>query len=871
MDIINDNLLSQLNTQLSEPITSFPLDGKFHHFKNGKKEPNSSHIWACGYSWEFKGNTYQYVTAGDWRDGSKVTIRSYEADKITKAERTNATEHIKRVEEETKRIKNEAHDDCKLKWETIFKEQLVESPTHPYLIFKKSDSNYRARVRNSNTLLVPIENPQFGFVGCQQIFKPSKNADGSPYTSSKYLKIFTKGLRIQGSYSRLTNFDLAKTDLIYLAEGYATCTSVYQAIKKPTICCFNAGNIIPAIANIKSVNPNIKIIIAGDNDHQNKKNPGKYYANLASKQFSNVIYRLPNFDNGDGLTDFNDLHVCESLEKVSEQLSINTADFVSIISLGHNSGNYYYVNTQTSEIFDLSSAQHVPSSFLAQATSKYWGQRFRFKQDKEGNPTSKPDWDAVAESLFQEQRNVGFFNHENVRGYGAWLDNDQIIFNSGKNLHVYDNSGSVISTPITEHNLNTQFIYEANKSIPFNANDKLTQEEREQIIECFSLASYKNENDYIYLLGFITNAQIPGVTPWRPHHWLTGSRGTGKTTLLSWVSELCYDQGTIQDPSAAGLRQMIKSNALPTFVDEFEYSKNTKQVMELVRQSSSSNASKIIRGTADGVAQSYLVSSVFCLSSIQVSINNAADLSRITVIELTKNKRENFERMRKLASNFSELSPKLLSYMVSESQNYLANIPVIHDFILDEYPSLDSRQADQISALVAGYYALKHGGLVDEFKLSLIMTLLNINASDYVEDNKESDESRCLDAILQAIDPNTRMSVNRLIASTQGSELGSLHDLGIKVVEKVPGKYVDIFIRSNSNPLKRIIQDTEYHDYAKILRRSDCLIKHTSTQRFSNSTAKGLVVRCLVDADQTEMEVSRKVISDDSQFDDVPF
>ena len=787
MDIINDNLLSQLNTQLSEPITSFPLDGKFHHFKNGKKEPNSSHIWACGYSWEFKGNTYQYVTAGDWRDGSKITIRSYEADKITKAERTNATEHIKRVEEETKRIKNEAHDDCKLKWETIFKEQLVESPTHPYLIFKKSDSNYRARVRNSNTLLVPIENPQFGFVGCQQIFKPSKNADGSPYTSSKYLKIFTKGLRIQGSYSRLTNFDLAKTDLIYLAEGYATCTSVYQA------------------------------------------------------------------------------------EKVSEQLSINTADFVSIISLGHNSGNYYYVNTQTSEIFDLSSAQHVPSSFLAQATSKYWGQRFRFKQDKEGNPTSKPDWDAVAESLFQEQRNVGFFNHENVRGYGAWLDNDQIIFNSGKNLHVYDNSGSVISTPITEHNLNTQFIYEANKSIPFNANDKLTQEEREQIIECFSLASYKNENDYIYLLGFITNAQIPGVTPWRPHHWLTGSRGTGKTTLLSWVSELCYDQGTIQDPSAAGLRQMIKSNALPTFVDEFEYSKNTKQVMELVRQSSSSNASKIIRGTADGVAQSYLVSSVFCLSSIQVSINNAADLSRITVIELTKNKRENFERMRKLASNFSELSPKLLSYMVSESQNYLANIPVIHDFILDEYPSLDSRQADQISALVAGYYALKHGGLVDEFKLSLIMTLLNINASDYVEDNKESDESRCLDAILQAIDPNTRMSVNRLIASTQGSELGSLHDLGIKVVEKVPGKYVDIFIRSNSNPLKRIIQDTEYHDYAKILRRSDCLIKHTSTQRFSNSTAKGLVVRCLVDADQTEMEVSRKVISDDSQFDDVPF
>jgi phage/plasmid primase-like uncharacterized protein len=281
MDIINDALISQLNSQLSESVTHFPLDGKFHHFKNGKKEPNSSHIWACGYSWEFKGNTYQYVTAGDWRDGSKITVKSYEADKISKSERKATTEHIERIEAETKKVKDENHKECKLKWEEVFNDQLVESPVHPYLIFKKSDSNYRARVRNGKTLLIPIENPKYGFVGCQQIFKPENEP--------KYLKIFTKGIRISGSFTRLTNFDLAKTDLIYLSEGYATCTSVYQAIKKPVICCFNAGNIIPAIVSIRSVNPNCKIIIAADNDHQNKKNPGKYYANLASKQFSNVI------------------------------------------------------------------------------------------------------------------------------------------------------------------------------------------------------------------------------------------------------------------------------------------------------------------------------------------------------------------------------------------------------------------------------------------------------------------------------------------------------------------------------------------------------------------------------------------------------
>lgn len=504
---------------------------------------------------------------------------------------------------------------------------------------------------------------------------------------------------------------------------------------------------------------------------------------------------------------------------------------------------------------------------MAQATSKYWGQRFRFKADKEGNPTIKPDWDYVAEQLFQEQRHVGFFNHENVRGYGAWLDNDQVIFNSGKNLHVYstnqDGSLKVVSTPITEHNLNTNFIYEANKSIPFDSNSVLTRNELDHIIKCYSLASYKNENDYIYMLGFIACAQIPGVTPWRPHQWTTGSRGTGKTTIQAWTSELCYNQGTIQDPSAAGLRQMIKSNALPTFIDEFEYSKNTKQVMELVRQSSSSNASKIIRGTADGVAQSYLVSSVFSLSSIQVSINNAADLSRITVIELTKNKRENFEEMRKIASKFSEYSPKLLSYMVSQAHYYIKNVPVIHDFILDEYPSLDSRQADQISALVAGYYALKHGGLVDEMKLSIIMAQLNINASDYVIDNQETDESRCLDVILSAIDPNSQYRTS-IASMIQNKHENDLQNLGIKVVEAVPNQYVDIFIRTSSQPLKKIIQDTEYHDYAKILRRSDCLVKRSDTQRLFGRPTKGLVVR----VNLTDSEVDRPK---QAEFDDVPF
>jgi phage/plasmid primase-like uncharacterized protein len=832
--MINSELLLEINNTLSEIIPPFELDGNFHHFKNGKVEKNSSHIWACGNEWEYKGNTYQYVTVGDWRDGSSNTFKSYDAKTITKQERKAAADQIKAIEETVKRDRDEAKELCKSKWEPIYRDLQANSDLHEYLRFKRSDQNYRARVKE-NTLIIPVEDEN-GFCGAQLIFKDN----------GKYQKKFTKGIKIKGSFCRLKNFDIKKESTIYLTEGYATACSVYMALKKPVICCFNAGNIIPSIVTIRSINPNIRIIIAGDNDHQNKKNPGKYYSSLASKQFSNVVYRLPKFENADGLTDFNDLHVCESLEKVSEQLEISNSDFLSIITLGHNTGRYFYVNTQTSELFDLTASQHTPVSLLSQATSRYWGQRFRFKLDKEGNPTSKPDWDNVIESLFAEHREVGFFSNEKVRGYGAWIDNGSVIFNSGKNLHEFKQDGSVSVHSITEHKLNTEFIYEANKEMQFSANNKISRQELDSIIECFSLASFKNENDYIYIIGFIALAQIPGVLSWRSNTWLTGPRGSGKTTILSWASQLCYNQGTIQDPTAAGLRQEISNNALPIFIDETEPNnpearRRLDNVMDLARQSSSANASRIIRGTADGKSQSYLVSAIFMFCSIQVSIKNAADISRFTVLEMTTNKRDNFNTMKKISANFDDYSKKLLPYVVSESHNIIENSAEIHSILLDDYPELDSRQADQLSVLIAGYYSIAYGGKIDHMTLSIVLAQLNIESSEYLEDNKEGDENRCLDAILSSISPQSRQSIAFLISKSDNELIhNELQDCGIKVVTRRGEFEKSLFIQNNSYILKKILSDTEYQDYSKILKRSKFFKDSNAICRIHGVPKKGI-------------------------------
>lgn len=218
MNIINQSLLSQVNQHLdpTESIPEFPLDGNFYHFKNGKREPSSSHVWAIGQAWEYKGNVYQWVKVGDWRSGTSTVLKSYDPQNETKSSNTYADKFIKEAEQKSAQAKEERHKDCAEKWEPIFRAATPNAPIHAYSAFKKLKGNFCGRVRaDSSTLLIPIEHPEHGFVGCQQIWKK----DG------QFLKIFTKGLRISGSFTRLTDFDVSREQLVYLTEGFSTAGS----------------------------------------------------------------------------------------------------------------------------------------------------------------------------------------------------------------------------------------------------------------------------------------------------------------------------------------------------------------------------------------------------------------------------------------------------------------------------------------------------------------------------------------------------------------------------------------------------------------------------------------------------------------------
>jgi putative DNA primase/helicase len=54
--------------------------------------------------------------------------------------------------------------------------------------------------------------------------------------------------------------------VIYVAEGYSTAASVYEATGQCAVCAFDAGNLAPVVEGLRTAWPRAEIVIAADND-----------------------------------------------------------------------------------------------------------------------------------------------------------------------------------------------------------------------------------------------------------------------------------------------------------------------------------------------------------------------------------------------------------------------------------------------------------------------------------------------------------------------------------------------------------------------------------------------------------------------------
>jgi len=109
-------------------------------------------------------------------------------------------------------------------------------------------------------------------------------------------KRFLTGGRIKGGWFVIEG----NTDIIYIAEGYATAASVHEATGSTVYVAFNAGNLYEVASYVKSIHPTARIIIAGDDDTATAGNPGRTKATQAAEGLGLEV-AFPS-----GYVDFND-------------------------------------------------------------------------------------------------------------------------------------------------------------------------------------------------------------------------------------------------------------------------------------------------------------------------------------------------------------------------------------------------------------------------------------------------------------------------------------------------------------------------------------------------------------------------------------
>ena len=84
------------------------------------------------------------------------------------------------------------------------------------------------------------------------------------------------------------------SEVVCIAEGYATAASVYMATGFPSVVAFDAGNLSKVAAVVRQSSPGAQIIICADNDTNTDGNPGLTAAESAANDVGGVV-AVPRF------------------------------------------------------------------------------------------------------------------------------------------------------------------------------------------------------------------------------------------------------------------------------------------------------------------------------------------------------------------------------------------------------------------------------------------------------------------------------------------------------------------------------------------------------------------------------------------------
>lgn len=238
-------------------------DGQLHRF-NIDGKPNGAYVLhldgcAAGYFQDFKQRIKQtWKITGHFQPLSDLQRQAFKA-------------QFRKQDAERQAEQDAKHMQAAEKAACIWANAKPAPSNHPYLV-KKRINPHGARLGRNNALIIPLYNVKSELAGLQ-------------FISETGGKRFLSGSLKKGCFWQIGE----TTATILIAEGYATAASLYEDTGFMTVIAYDCGNLKDVSMVIRSLYPDAKIIICGDND---KNGAGQKAAKSAASACSGK-YLLP--------------------------------------------------------------------------------------------------------------------------------------------------------------------------------------------------------------------------------------------------------------------------------------------------------------------------------------------------------------------------------------------------------------------------------------------------------------------------------------------------------------------------------------------------------------------------------------------------
>ncbi len=695
---------------------------------------------------------------------------------------------LKAVERERRQLAEwqEAAETARALWDKTF----PASPDHPYLrrkgVLAPNGDRPKWWPREYRGRPVQDDEGRILLADGDLVIAMKGIEDGNPLMSlqrvpadPKRNKLFLRNARAGRCFNSFLSHRPRRGDTLYVAEGWATGWTIHHVTAAPVAIAFSSGNLEAVAVEMRRRYPDVRIVVAADNDWRNAHNAGVVSARDAAAACRGEV-AIPDFvDRSGGPSDFNDIYLLEGPDAVRRWLDPARAGDAAISPpapaepappsppapppppppqangpeyepppdedepgpvqpddrprtwqdrapfrcLGYDRGVYYYLPRGTGQIADLTAAQHDKKWLLPLANASWWTQEF---------PAAKGvDWFSAADAMLRASERAGVYRPERLRGRGCWPERTddgqrEILLHLGDRLLP---PGAKSFVDPEEYEGSQRLIYERLGHLRGPSTKRaMDVEEAREVLSLFEDLLWHDDASGALLAGWTVLAPICGALTWRPHVWVTGGAGGGKSTVLKdLVVPLLggpipdggmaryYEGGSTE----AGIRQELRADAVPVVYDEAEQQDaksdaRIQAVLALARSASSTEGAHTAKGTTGGHAMSFQVRSMFCLASIGGAVRQEADKSRIALLQLKSKGAVDPDERRE---HWARYAPRLARITVEHGRELFARtLRWLRDGRLDETIKVfraaaavvlgDQRSGDQYGTLFSGTWTL---------------------------------------------------------------------------------------------------------------------------------------------------------------------